>query len=119
MKARRSFWAWGLESDEPTLEQRRQTAEALSKQFGVPIQVPPMPRSSDLHLRPPRITPPDSLAAICTTDTHDRAVHTYGRSFPDGVRAFTRQFPTPPDVVAYPRHEQEVAAVLEWCSVAG
>ncbi|HLF05076.1 MAG TPA: FAD-binding oxidoreductase [Dehalococcoidia bacterium] len=119
MKARRSFWAWGLESDEPTLEQRRQTAEALSKQFGVPIQVPPMPRSSDLRLRPPRITPPASLAAICVTDTHDRAVHTYGRNFPDRVRAFNRQFPNPPDVVAYPRQEQDVAAVLDWCSGAG
>ncbi|MBM3942897.1 MAG: FAD-binding oxidoreductase [SAR202 cluster bacterium] len=116
MKPRRSFWAWGLESDEPTQQQRREMAEKLSKQFGVAIQAPPMPRSSDLRLRPPRISPPASLAAICATDDHDRALHTYGRNFPDRVRAFNLQFPNPPDVVAYPRNEAEVRAVLDWCS---
>ena len=35
------------------------------------------------------------------------------------MRAFNRQFPNPPDVVAHPRNEQEVEAVLEWCSGAG
>jgi alkyldihydroxyacetonephosphate synthase len=35
------------------------------------------------------------------------------------VRAFNRQFPNPPDVVAHPRNEREVEAVLEWCSASG
>ena len=99
---RRSFWAWGMESDEPTVEQRRQLAESLSQAYGVSLEVPPVPTTADLDLRKPRVTPPSPLAAICSTDTHDRAVHSYGRSFRDRIRAFNRQFPNPPDVVAYP-----------------
>ena len=116
---RKSFWAWGLESDEPTTAQRLQMAESLFKSYGVSLEVPPVPTTADLDLRKPRITPPTRLEAICSTDTHDRAVHSYGRSFRDRIRAFNLQFPSPPDVVAYPRNEQEVEAVLEWCSSNG
>src|SRR5918992_4561115 len=116
---RRSFWAWGLESQEPTLEQRQAMAESLSRKYGVTVAVPPTPTAADLNLRQPRIMPPSALAAFCSTDTHDRAVHTYGRNFKDRVRAFNREFPNPTDVVAYPHNEQEVEAVLEWCSTSG
>ena len=117
--ARRSFWAWGLESEEPTEEQVRETATRLSKQYGVSLQATPAPRLTDLHLRKPRIMPPSSVASFCSTDTHDRAAHSYGHGFRDRVRAFNRHFPNPPDVIAYPRNEQEVASVLEWCSASG
>ena len=117
--ARRSFWAWGLESQEPTPEQRQAMAECLSRKYGVIVAVPPTPTAADLNLRQPRMMPPSALAAFCSTNTHDRAVHTYGRNFKDRVRAFNREFPNPTDVVAYPRNEQEVAAVLEWCSTSG
>lgn len=119
MMPRRSFWAWGMESDEPTTAERRQRAENLSKSYGVSLEVPAVPTSGDLDLRKPRVTPPSSLASICTTDTHDRAVHSYGRSFRDRIRAFNLQFPSPPDVIAYPRDEPEVEAVLDWCSSQG
>ena len=116
---RRSFWAWGMESDEPTGAQRRELAASLSSKYGVTIDVPPAPASSDLDLRKPRMAVPDSLASICSTDTHERAVHTYGRNFSDRVRAFNLQFPNPPDVVAYPRNEADVEALLDWCSGQG
>jgi alkyldihydroxyacetonephosphate synthase len=116
--ARKSFWAWGLECQEPRPEQRQAVAENLSRKYGVTVAVPPAPTAADLRLRRPRMMPPSALAAFCSTDIHDRAVHTYGRSFKDRVRAFNRQFPNPTDVVAYPRNEQEVAAVLEWCSTS-
>ena len=117
--SRRSFWAWGLESDEPTAAQVREAAARLSQRYGVAVAPAPPPRSADLRLRPPRIRPPASLAAICATDDHDRAVHTYGRSFRDRIRAYNLQFPNPPDVVAHPTTEAEVAAALDWCSSAG
>jgi alkyldihydroxyacetonephosphate synthase len=102
--ARRSFWAWGLESDEPTPEQRREMAQRLSQQYGVALEAPPSPTDADLALRRPRLKPPRSLAPLCSTDTHDRTVHSYGRGFQDRVRAFNRQFLNPPDVVAHPRN---------------
>ena len=116
---RKSFWAWGMEADEPTESQRRELAGVLSAKYGVSIDVPPVPSSSDLDLRPPRIAVPDSLASICSTDTHERAVHTYGRNFEDRIRAFNLHFPNPPDVVAFPRNEDDVAALLDWCSGHG
>ena len=116
---RRSFWAWGLESDEPTLQERQDAAARLSRQYGLALTAPPAPVEADLVLRAPRITPPAALEPICSTETHDRAVHTYGRSFRDRVRAFNLQFPNPPDVIARPRNEQDVEQVLEWCSQSG
>src|SRR5439155_10976500 len=47
-----------------------------------------------------------------------RASHTYGKSFRDVVRALRRDFAHPPDVVAYPCSEDEVAAVLDWATIA-
>ena len=117
--SRRSFWAWGMEAAEPTPAQVRDAAAQLSRRYGVAVDPAPPPRSADLRLRPPRIRPPASLAAICAADDHDRAVHTYGRSFRDRIRAYNRQFPNPPDLVAHPTTEAEVAAVLDWCSAAG
>ncbi|MCK9520026.1 MAG: FAD-binding oxidoreductase [Dehalococcoidia bacterium] len=117
--ARRSFWAWGLETDEPSEEERAQAAGRLAKRFGVALEPPPIPRMEDLDLRAPRVVVPGALAAFCETDTHSRAAHAYGKSFRDVVRAFNREFPNPPDVVARPRNEDEVRATLEWCSDSG
>ncbi len=118
MAGRRSFWGWGLESDEPTNEQRQQTAARLSARFGREVTAPPIPKVSDLRLRAPRVTAPASLSAITTTETYDRAWHSYGRSYRDVIRAVRAEFDNPPDVVAYPRTESEVTDVLEWCGQA-
>ncbi len=118
MSTRRSFWAWGLESDEPTPQQRQEAAERLSKRYGVAIEAPPTPTIDQVQLRAPRIQPPPALAAFCTMETHDRAAHSYGKSYRDVVRAVRCEFPNPPDFVAYPRDEAEVTAILEWCSEA-
>lgn len=118
MRARRSFWAWGLESDEPTEEQRRETAARLSQRWGREITAPPVPRIEDISLRKPRIQPPGALAGFCTLEAHDRAGHSYGKSYRDTVRAVNGDFPNPPDVVAYPRDESEVVAALEWADGA-
>ena len=117
--ARKSFWAWGLESDEPTMEQMREMAAKVSRQYGVNLEAVAPPKLAELDLRQPRISPPASIAQFCSTETHDRAVHSYGRGFRDRIRAFNRQFPNPPDVVAYPRNEEDVVSVLDWCSSSG
>ena len=48
------------------------------------------------------------------SDHYDRAAHTYGKSYPDYVRALLGDYDCAPDVVAYPRNEAEVAAVIDW-----
>jgi alkyldihydroxyacetonephosphate synthase len=116
---RRSFWAWGNEDDEPTANQMKMAAVELSARYKISLEPVMPPTASGLSLRKPRITPPSALANICASEDHDRAVHTYGRSFRDRIRAFNFDFPNPPDVVARPRNEQEVEAVLEWCASSG
>src|SRR5262249_31943226 len=60
--------------------------------------------------------PPARLVSRCSTTAFDRAAHTYGKSFRDVVRGFRREYPNPPDVVAFPRDEAEIFALLEWCA---
>jgi alkyldihydroxyacetonephosphate synthase len=115
-KARRSYWIYGLESDEPTYAERCEHAKRLSEQLGVTLDAPQIPRAEDLQLRPPRIKAPDSIAEFCFTDTYERALHSHG-----GFRqlAGLGEFSNPPDIVAHPRTEQELESVLEWCSDHG
>ena len=40
--------------------------------------------------------------------------HTYGKAYPDYVRGLNGDYAHAPDVVAYPRNDAEVAAVLDW-----
>ena len=46
-------------------------------------------------------------------------MHTFGRSFHEQVRIMDRDFAGAPDLVARPRDEGEVAALLDWCADAG
>ncbi len=115
MAPRRSFWAWSLESEEPSDADRARRAEQLSKRFGVSITPKPVPRLADAVLRAPRITVPDALAEVCSTDTWERAFHSHGAHLTDRTAAFNLQFPDPTDAVAHPRNEAELAAVLDWC----
>ena len=118
MTARRSFWGWGLETDEPSDADRAAAAVRLSKRYGSEIVAPPKPRLEDITLRVPRVAAPPSLASVCSTEAHERASHSYGKSFRDTVRAFQGEFTNPPDMVAYPESEADVLALLEWCGGA-
>jgi alkyldihydroxyacetonephosphate synthase len=119
MADRMSFWAWGLESEEPTEADRQALARQLSERYGVAITPRPIPDLADAELRVPRVTPPDALAEFCFTDTYERARHAGGAHFTDRTRAFNLDFPNPPDVVAHPRTDSELEAVLSWCHDAG
>ncbi|GIT44243.1 MAG: hypothetical protein Ct9H300mP11_21790 [Chloroflexota bacterium] len=110
--AKRSFWAWGMEADEPTSEQMKIAAKELASRYKVDLTPVSPPKGSDLSLRKPRIIPPSSLAAICAFDDHDRAVHTYGRSFRDRIRAFDLDFPNPQ--MRLPDHEANRKWKLCW-----
>ncbi len=113
--SRRSYWGWGLESDEPDDAQRVEAAERLSRRYGVTLEVPERPSLDRATMRAPRITPPAALAALCTSDAHERACHTYGKSVRDLLRAIRGDFANAPDLVAYPAEEADIVALLEWC----
>ncbi|HVM39825.1 MAG TPA: FAD-binding oxidoreductase, partial [Acidimicrobiia bacterium] len=117
---RRRFWGWGYEGEGPDPEQQQGIAATLAGMFGLDdVSVTPPPSLDEIELRPPRVSPPTPLAGICSTDPYERASHTYGKSFRDVVRALERRFDHPPDVVAFPGDESEVASVLDWCADVG
>jgi alkyldihydroxyacetonephosphate synthase len=115
----RSWWGWGYEDDALDDTQAQGLRQALSRRFDQDLALRPPPRLEDLDLPQARVTAPDSLASICTSDTRARAAHTYGKSFRDVVRGSRGEFTTPPDLVAYPTTETEVVSLLEWCADEG
>ncbi len=76
------------------------------------------PQETDIALRAPRISARASLAGVLTADPYERLLHTYGKSFPETVRAFARDFANAPDLVALPESEADIAAVLDWATGA-
>src|SRR4029077_10114959 len=91
---KRKFWGWGYEDQGPTPEQQKHMAERMAKRFGLDeLTITPPPTEKELNLRPPRVSPPDSLKEICSTSIHDRAGHSYGKSSRDLIRAFRRYYP--------------------------
>jgi alkyldihydroxyacetonephosphate synthase len=114
------FWGWGLEGGGLTPAEERRLLEFYAQRLGwreVERRAPP--RVEEIVLRAPRLRPPASLAEICTGEPYERLARTYGKSFPDAVRAFARDFNNAPDVIAKPSSEQDVVAVLEWATQAG
>ena len=117
---RRKFWGWGWEGEGLTREELKLLDPVWAKRLGVhEFDVIPPPTAAEIHLRPSRVSIPNSLEAVCTTDHHERLTHSYGRSFPDSVRIFQRDFSNPPDVVALPRTEQDVVDIFDWCGSTG
>ncbi len=116
---RRKFWGWGYEGEGPTAAQQEKIAALLAARFAIaPPGIQPPPRIDEIALPPPRVEAPAALAGMCSAAPLDRAGHTYGKSFRDVVRAFARDFSNPPDLVAYPRREDDVVALLDWASAA-
>ena len=72
-----------------------------------------------MSLPAPRLRAPARSRRSAPTDDYERALHAYGRSYRDVVRAFRGRFDHPPDVVAHPRDEAEVQAMLDWALSAG
>jgi len=111
----RSFWGWGLEGQGPSTEQREGIRKSLAARFGVELVPTPPPRLEELSLAEPAVAVPDTLCDLVSSSTYDRASHTYGKAFRDVVRALRRDFEGAPDLVAFPRSEDDVVRLLSWC----
>ncbi len=118
---RRSFYGWGYEDEVVSAEELGWFEKTWSNLFKVDRFEPaPMPVESEIALRPSRVTIPATLGDFCTDDRHERLFHTWGRSVHDIAKMIHRRdFSNPPDVVALPRDEADIAAVLDWCGSNG
>jgi len=115
MGARLKHYGWGREGEGMSAEERDFVLSRYKQKFGRDrFDTIAVPRLEDIALRTPRVTPPSSLASFCTTERYDRAAHAYGKSYPDYLRAMLGDYDCAPDVVAYPRNEAEISAVMDW-----
>jgi len=117
---RRKWHSWGYEDEGITPAEVKEMAERVAQRLNIdePVILPD-PTLEELVLREPRIKIPASLQPFCTTDKWDRVFHTYGKSFKDLTKIYRRDFDNAPDVVAYPKDEADIAAVLDWCGDKG
>ncbi len=118
MESRLKFYGWGFENTGLTEAEREHLFRFVRDRLGAEPRREPPPRAADIALRAPRVAPPSPLASVLTADPYERLLHTYGKSFPETVRAFARDFANAPDLVALPEHESDVGAVLDWASGA-
>src|SRR3954447_24359907 len=118
MSRRRKHWGWGFEDEQPRAEDLRAMGPLLRESLGfepqdveepVPLQAAP--------LRAPRLDVP--AGELWDSSDHARATHAQGKALADIVSGLRGSFPHPPDVVARPRTEEDVAAVLEWAAGNG
>ena len=117
---RLKHYGWGREGEGLSAEEEAFVLDRHRRRFGVERFDERLPPAlSDIKLRPSRLAPPSSFAAFCASDTYDRAGHCYGKSFIDYARGLVGDYTNAPDVVAYPRKDAEVMAVLDWASAAG
>jgi alkyldihydroxyacetonephosphate synthase len=117
---RLKHWGWGYEDEQPSPEELRGLAAMAARHLGYGSTEPETAVAlSDVRLPAPRLSPPESLASILRDDPYERALHAYGRSYSDIVRAFRGRYDHVPDLVAHPRTEAEIQAVLDWALGSG
>ena len=116
---RRSWWGWGWEEAAVAGSELAGLRALIAGFTGADLVLHDPPPVGELGLRRARVTAPPSLAPLCTSDDASRAAHTHGKAFRDVSRNLLGRLSHPPDLVARPRRESEVSALLDWCAEAG
>lgn len=115
------WWGWGQSAVTFTHEDKPGLAPFIKKMIGVDVTkvaTEPVP-FEDLPLAAPIISEKLRLdlegavgAENVSHEPLDRVTHTYGKSLRDLVRIRRGELPRLPDVVVYPRTEDEAAAIV-------
>jgi alkyldihydroxyacetonephosphate synthase len=72
-----------------------------------------------VELRRPRLKVPAGFGDLLTDEKYERVSRALGKAYRDVVRGFRGELENPPDLVALPRDESEIEAVLSWCESEG
>jgi len=118
MDGRLKFYGWGIQDTGLDEAERGRLFRFLAEHFKIEPRLYYAPQESEVALRDPRVTPPRSIAPLFHSDPYERLLHTYGKSYPETVRAYARDFSDAPDLVVLPRIESDIGAVLDWASAS-
>ncbi len=91
----------------------------VAARFGGLPEPLPVPSSDEFTLPAPALRPPAALAPLFDESTAERLSHAMGQGFADIARAFRRELPRCPDLVARPDSAAAVADVLDWAQGEG
>ncbi len=117
-RRRLRFYGWGYADESLTEDEAARVRGAVNRFASSGTVEVSEPREDEFELREPRLAVPASLSEIVSTSHYDRLIHSLGKSFADIVRMFLRDVRHPPDLVAFPKNEGDVAAILDWASGA-
>jgi alkyldihydroxyacetonephosphate synthase len=116
---RLKHWGWGYEDQAPTATQLREAAEGIRARFGFGGEVQSPVPLEEVELREARLKLPSAFGDLFSDGRYERVSHALGKAYRDVVRGFYGKFENPPDLVAFPRDESEIEAVLSWAEAEG
>jgi alkyldihydroxyacetonephosphate synthase len=116
---RLKHWGWGYEDQAPSWEELIEAAAGIRRRFGFGEEPQRPVPLDEVAVRAPRLKAPGDLGDLFTDRTYDRVSRALGKAYRDVVRGFRGEFPHPPDLVALPRDESEIEAVLSWSEAEG
>ncbi len=119
MERRLKHWGWGYEDQAPSAARLAEAAAGIRERFGFGGEVEKPVALEAVELRAPRLRAPGGFGDLYSDGKYERVCHALGKAYRDVVRGFRGEFENPPDLVAFPRDESEIEAVLAWAEAEG
>jgi alkyldihydroxyacetonephosphate synthase len=116
---RKKHWGWGFEDQALSRKQLEDAAAGIRAGLGFGGELEEPVPLEEVELRRSRLEVPADLGDLFSDDRHERVCHALGKAYRDVVRGFRGKFENPPDLVALPRDESEIEAVLSWAEAEG
>lgn len=117
------WWGWGNENVIGHIEKRPGILPYLQTKFSLDKLNPSTPfQLEKIQLNDSLIPSEIFLEFVnilgidkCKTDKLERVLHSFGKSYKDLIRIRSGKIENPPDIVVYPKTEEDVHAIFKLC----